>query len=133
MVSSTTARSSPAACLFLRRRGARAGTRPWFNMTEYLSSTDREPLPPARLERHTVGMNDVRTSLDRWAFPFTDEQRLVADAARDFAIRRLAPGAAERDRTGAFPLEHIQELAGLGLLAMKVPASEGGSDTDNVG
>lgn len=78
-------------------------------------------------------MNDARNSLDRWSFPFTDEQRLVADAARDFAARRLAPGAAERDRTGAFPLEHLQGLAELGLLAMKVPASEGGSDTDNVG
>ena len=32
--------------------------------------------------RDTVRMNDVRNSLDRWTFPFTDEQRLVADAAR---------------------------------------------------
>ncbi len=71
--------------------------------------------------------------LDRLGFPLSEEQRLIAHAARDFAVRRLAPGAAERDRTGAFPLEQLQELAGLGLLAMKVPEADGGAGTDNVG
>lgn len=70
---------------------------------------------------------------ERFGFPVTEEQTLIAEAARDFATRRLAPGAAERDRTGKFPLEHVQELASLGLLAMKVSASDGGSGTDNVG
>lgn len=71
--------------------------------------------------------------VNRFTFPLGEEQKLVAEAARDFAARRLAPGAAERDRTGKFPLEHVQELAGLGLLAMKVPVEDGGSGTDNVG
>ncbi len=66
-------------------------------------------------------------------FPLSEEQRLVAQAARDFATRSLAPGAAERDRTGQFPLEHIGALAELGLLGMKVPVDEGGSGADNVG
>lgn len=57
----------------------------------------------------------------------------MADAARDFARRRLAPGAAERDRSGRFPLEPLRDLAALGLLAMKVPTDEGGSGMDNVG
>lgn len=78
-------------------------------------------------------MTEARTRLDRWTFPLTEEQRLVAEAARDFATRRLAEGAAEQDRTGRFPLEHVKELAALGLLAMKVPAADGGSGTDNVG
>lgn len=71
--------------------------------------------------------------VERFTFPLTEEQTLVAAAARDFAARRLASGAAERDRTGRFPLEHVQELAELGLLAMKVPTNDGGSGTDNVG
>lgn len=65
-------------------------------------------------------------------FAVTEEQRLVAASAADFAQRVLAPGAAERDKTGRYPLEHVKELAALGLLAMKVPASEGGSGVDNV-
>lgn len=71
--------------------------------------------------------------IDRLGFPLTDEQRLVADVARDFAARRLAPGAAERDRTGRFPIEELGELAALGLLAMKVPQADGGTGMDNVG
>jgi alkylation response protein AidB-like acyl-CoA dehydrogenase len=58
---------------------------------------------------------------------------MVADAARDFAERRLRPGAAARDRSAKFPLEEIQALADLGLLAMKVPIAESGAGTDNVG
>ncbi|MCC7385852.1 MAG: acyl-CoA dehydrogenase family protein [Deltaproteobacteria bacterium] len=72
-------------------------------------------------------------ALDRLATDLTDEQRMVGESAREFAGKRLAPGAAERDKTGAFPLEQIQELAQLGLLAMKVPLEEGGAGADNVG
>jgi alkylation response protein AidB-like acyl-CoA dehydrogenase len=69
----------------------------------------------------------------RLGVPLSEEQRMVADAARDFAERRLRPGARERDRTGKFPLEEIGALADLGLLAMKVPAAEGGAGADNIG
>lgn len=72
-------------------------------------------------------------ALDRLATDLTDEQRMVGESAREFAGKRLAPGAAERDKTGAFPLEQIHELAQLGLLAMKVPLDEGGAGADNVG
>jgi alkylation response protein AidB-like acyl-CoA dehydrogenase len=58
---------------------------------------------------------------------------MVAEAARDFASRRLASGAAERDKTGRFPADELRALAELGLLAMKVPIAEGGAGTDNVG
>ena len=78
-------------------------------------------------------MSDVSRVLARLTFPLTEEQRLVADAARDFATRSLAPGAAERDRTAQFPLDQVASLASLGLLGMKVPVEDGGSGTDNVG
>lgn len=68
-----------------------------------------------------------------FGLPLTEEQTLISEAARDYASWRLAPGAADRDRTGKFPLEHLRELAGLGLLAMKVSHADGGSGTDNVG
>lgn len=73
------------------------------------------------------------TNLARLGLSLTEEQRLVAETARAFAAERLAPGAAERDRTGRFPLEELRGLAELGLLAMKVPTDDGGAGTDNVG
>ncbi|MBS1152694.1 MAG: Butyryl-CoA dehydrogenase [Myxococcaceae bacterium] len=72
-------------------------------------------------------------NLDRLGFRFTQEQRLVGSTARDFAQRQLAPGAGERDRLARYPLEHLSQLAELGLLAMKVPTEEGGAGADNVG
>lgn len=71
-------------------------------------------------------------TLERLAIDLTEEQRLVALSTRDFAAARLAPGAAERDKTGQFPREPLQELAKLGLLAMKVPMELGGAGADNV-
>lgn len=70
--------------------------------------------------------------LERLALDLTDEQRMIAASTREFALARLAPGAAERDRSGQFPLEPLQELAKLGLLAMKVPFDVGGAGADNV-
>lgn len=62
----------------------------------------------------------------------TQEQRLVYTSARELAHQRLAPGAAARDEEERFPLEHLGELAELGLLAMKVREEDGGSGADNV-
>jgi butyryl-CoA dehydrogenase len=62
----------------------------------------------------------------------TEEQRLIRDTARAFARERLAPGAGERDRTGAFPAAELKELAELGLLGMVVPEEWGGAGADTV-
>ncbi len=59
----------------------------------------------------------------------TDEQRMIRDMARDFAAERLSPGAADRDRTAAFPKDELREMAALGFLGMLTPAEWGGSDT----
>lgn len=64
--------------------------------------------------------------------PLTAEQRLVADTAVAFARDRVAPGAAARDREGLFPTELLAELAGLGLLGVKVSADDGGAGADCV-
>ena len=57
----------------------------------------------------------------------SDEQRLVRDTAREFAERELAPKAAARDRSGAFPVEELRALAKLGLLGVNLPESLGGA------
>ncbi len=60
-------------------------------------------------------------------FELTDEQRLIRDTAHDFAERELRPRAAERDRTGQFPVEELRALAKLGLLGVNVPEPLGGA------
>ena len=62
----------------------------------------------------------------------TEEQAMVRDIARQFARERLAPGAAERDRTSAFPADELREMGELGLLGMVVPEEWGGAGTDAI-
>ncbi|HEV7371841.1 acyl-CoA dehydrogenase family protein [Arenibaculum sp.] len=62
----------------------------------------------------------------------TETQQMVRDMARQFAQERLAPTAAERDRTGSFPAAELREMGELGLLGMVVPEEWGGSGTDAV-
>ncbi|WP_044562372.1 acyl-CoA dehydrogenase [Azospirillum sp. B4] len=60
----------------------------------------------------------------------TEEQAMVRDMARAFARERLAPGAAERDRTSRFPAEELKAMGELGLMGMLVPEEWGGAGTD---
>ncbi|MGV2290732.1 acyl-CoA dehydrogenase [Trinickia sp. YCB016] len=63
---------------------------------------------------------------------YTDEQRMIRDAARDFATECLAPNAGKWDREGALPREVVSQLGELGLLGMIVPPEWGGTYTDYV-
>ena len=62
----------------------------------------------------------------------TEEQTLIRDAARRFAQEQLAPKAAERDRSEAFPVEALREMGELGLMGMLVPTQWGGAGADHV-
>jgi len=62
----------------------------------------------------------------------TSEQTLIRDTARNFARERLEPGAAERDRTAAFPSAEVEEMAKLGFLGMLVPERYDGVGADVV-
>ncbi len=62
----------------------------------------------------------------------TEEQTMVRDMARAFAQDRLAPTAAERDRSGAFPTAELAEMGGLGLMGMLVPEAFDGAASDHV-
>jgi alkylation response protein AidB-like acyl-CoA dehydrogenase len=61
---------------------------------------------------------------------YTEEQRMVRDAAREFAQNELAPNAARWDKEGWIPDATIAKLGELGLLGMIVPEQWGGSYTD---
>src|SRR5205814_5881691 len=60
------------------------------------------------------------------------EQELVRTTVRQFALDRVAPVAAELDRTKRFPYELVAELAELGLAGMTIPAEYGGAGADTV-
>jgi butyryl-CoA dehydrogenase len=57
---------------------------------------------------------------------------LVIDMARRFAIERLAPGAAAREKAGAIEPEIIRELGELGVFGATTPAQWDGSEIDPV-
>ena len=50
-------------------------------------------------------------------FDLSEEQELLRRTVREFAQRRIAPGASERDEAGRFPRELIPDMAELGLLS----------------
>ena len=63
---------------------------------------------------------------------YTDEQRMIHDAARDFSVECLAPNAAQWDREGALPAQVVRQMGELGFLGMIVPSEWGGSYTDYI-
>jgi alkylation response protein AidB-like acyl-CoA dehydrogenase len=65
-------------------------------------------------------------------FSFTEDQLSIQSIARDFALKRIAPVAAEFDAKGEFPLENIREMGKLGLMGIEVPEAYGGAAMDTI-
>ncbi len=65
-------------------------------------------------------------------FDLSDEQELIRQTVRDFAVERVGPVAEELDREHRFPYELVAELAGLGLMGIPVPQEYGGAGGDTV-
>jgi short/branched chain acyl-CoA dehydrogenase len=65
-------------------------------------------------------------------FDLTQEQQLVRDTVREFAVSRIGPVAAELDREHRFPYDLIAELAELGLMGMTVAEEYGGAGADTL-
>lgn len=65
-------------------------------------------------------------------FGWSDEQKMVRDAVRKFAVEKLRPTATERDEKEAPPLAELKEFAELGFLGMTIPEEYGGIPLDDV-
>ncbi len=65
-------------------------------------------------------------------FELTEEQKMIQRMVREFAEQEIAPYAAERDRTGEFPLETFHKMGELGLMGIPFPEEYGGSGGDTV-
>jgi alkylation response protein AidB-like acyl-CoA dehydrogenase len=62
------------------------------------------------------------------SYRLNDEEAAVQKCVRDFALRELAPLVSEAEASGRFPRDSVlPRLAELGLLAIGVPESLGGS------
>lgn len=62
----------------------------------------------------------------------TEEHKMIQQAARDFAQKRVAPIAAHHDETGTFPLETVREMGQLGFMGIEVPEEYGGAGMDTL-
>lgn len=65
-------------------------------------------------------------------FSLTEEQKLIQQAARDFAQNELLPEVIERDDEQRFPTEEIKKIGELGFLGMMVDPKYGGSGLDTL-
>ena len=71
-------------------------------------------------------MVPVTTPTDDLGYRLTESQRLLRDAVRTLADERVAPRAAEIDRTAEFPWDLKALLAEQDILALPFPTEHGG-------
>jgi len=65
-------------------------------------------------------------------FEFTEEQKMIQQAAKDFAERELLHDVIERDEKGIFPADRIKMLAELGFIGMMTDPKYDGGGMDTV-
>jgi len=65
-------------------------------------------------------------------FEFTEEQKMIQQAAKDFAERELLHDVIERDEKSLFPADRIKKLAELGFLGMMTDPKYDGGGMDTV-
>ncbi|MDH4223435.1 MAG: acyl-CoA dehydrogenase [candidate division Zixibacteria bacterium] len=63
-------------------------------------------------------------------FELSEDQKMIKEAAREFASEKLAPRAQEFDEKEEIPKELYKELADLGYMGMLMPEEYGGSGLD---
>ncbi len=65
-------------------------------------------------------------------FELTEDQKMIRQAARDFAQNVLKPGVIDRDRDMIYPTEEVNQMGELGFLGMMVSPEYGGGGMDTV-
>jgi len=86
-----------------------------FAAAQKLTSPARQPTG------HSSGLFDLTP---------TDEQKMLSDSVRDFALQRLRPAALEADGTCTPPPELLTQSDDLGLTMIGVPEELGGAVTE---
>jgi alkylation response protein AidB-like acyl-CoA dehydrogenase len=65
-------------------------------------------------------------------FEFSEQQRMIKEAAADFAAREVAPIAALIDQEERFPADVVKKMGELGFMGMNVSEQYGGAGLDMV-
>ena len=65
-------------------------------------------------------------------FLFNEEQRMIRQAAREFAQKEIAPRAEQMDRAETIDRELLAKLGELGYLGLSIPPAYGGTFTDHL-
>jgi alkylation response protein AidB-like acyl-CoA dehydrogenase len=65
-------------------------------------------------------------------FTFTEEQKMIRQAARDYAERELIKDVLERDAKAEFPWQHVKNLAELGFFGIITDPKYGGGGMDTL-
>lgn len=65
-------------------------------------------------------------------FNLTEEQKMIQQAARDFAHAELLEGVIERDTEQKFPHEAVKKMGEMGFLGMMVDPKYGGAGLDSI-
>jgi len=65
-------------------------------------------------------------------YPLTSEHKMLADAAREFAQKEIAPIAADLDEKAEFPHNTIKKMGEMGFMGIEVPDEYGGSGMDSL-
>jgi butyryl-CoA dehydrogenase len=63
----------------------------------------------------------------------TQEQAMLQQTARDFALREVEPLAKDLDRNGTWPADIVKQMGELGLMGIAIDEKYGGAGFDNVG
>jgi len=62
----------------------------------------------------------------------TEDQIMIRDTARQFALERLRPTAGQWDQAEETPRDLLKEMGALGFMGMTIPEEWGGAAADNV-
>ena len=65
-------------------------------------------------------------------FEFTEEQIMIQESAKEFAVNEIAPTAIERDKNAVFPAEIVKQMGELGFMGMMVSPDYGGAGMDTI-
>lgn len=65
-------------------------------------------------------------------FDFTEDQIMIQQSAKEFAIEEIAPSAVQRDITAEYPADIVKKLGELGFLGMMVAPEYGGAGLDTI-
>jgi alkylation response protein AidB-like acyl-CoA dehydrogenase len=71
-----------------------------------------------------------QTAVSGPSLELSEEQRMIRQAARDFAQNEIAPIAAKHDETAEFPLATIRKMGEMGFMGIEVPEVYGGPGLD---